>query len=398
MPDAAPDQMNPVAFLDAALGRTPAEPASASAPAEKPPAKTVADVLAEGISEPNNSGQAMKDGVEKLPPNKGTTVVPVEEPAATATAKAPSTKRDLVDVLIDGGADDPEVEVTDEVKGFFEKHLGAKDVQKYLRENATTREKITALEQELGEARKALAGFEKLPLRLQNTMAKALANDNWEEYLKGSADFDYTKEGKKQDSRSLVDHYFPGVVSQETWDLIKSGDASEADKKSVSTLTDRAIRIFDTDRVEHVQLIENKQKESQAKQKALADSIDHTFAEARKHHKDLAVYLDGDLRKGMSDYSRIFNLFVGQDGTYLPDAARKIALVENIDDVLARVRQRMQVDESRKAVQEATGKLPPTARQAGSSPTTPPVAANAAQEELQKLVGLGAQKQKRIKF
>ena len=214
----------------------------------------------------------------------------------------------------------------DQVKSTIKKDFGIdvkdeKDFGKILNSSKKWREdaaKVPELEEKITQFNDI---FEKMPDSLLNSV-KAFFNgqEDWDKEITSRPKFDFNKPVEKQNVENLVNFYFPGEFTKEDFD--------NDEKPSGLKIAEKAAKdrfLSDKREIESASAAQLRMSEMRltAKKASIASSLNtlkQSFPEIDKaEEKRLTKALEsGD----------ILSLFTNKDGSYKPDAAKKLFLAE----------------------------------------------------------------------
>ena len=214
----------------------------------------------------------------------------------------------------------------DQVKATIKKDFGIeikdeKDFGKVINSSKKWREdaaKLPELEEQIGQFNKL---FEEMPAPLLDSMKAFFAADpNWDRPIVSRPRFDFSKPVENQNIKELVKHYFPDDFTKEDFEAEEKSPALKIAEKAAK---DRFVS--DKNGLEEKSAAQVRQSTERlnSRKASIASSLTilkQSFPEIDKaEEKRLTKALEsGDIN----------SLFINKDGSFKPDAAKKLFLAE----------------------------------------------------------------------
>lgn len=342
------------------------------------PAKAAVDAVLSGVTSPQ---KAQADTAQPQPP--------AAQPPATLGAKAEGGGNNAADASPNTAAapaaepaspwdavlDGPKEQTfTEDENKVFKTRFG-KDAQAFVAEYASLQEEMKSVKAAASEYESFKKAWESAPIEIRNAFDKAVAGEQWRDYLAKTPSFDWAQGAEKQDKVRLIDHYIPGSLTQEEKEAIAGNDADDSLKARMGSLFSTASKLFEAERQGHLNQISSREAELSKQKAETASSVDASFAYVRERYPALAPELTDDLKADMLSFKAPFDAVMAKDGLrYSPEAAFRLIVAKNLDKVLARVSERARAQGRNEGVIEASQTVPATARVAAAAAPAPPVA------------------------
>lgn len=239
----------------------------------------------------------------------------VEDPFFGKITK-PKKQTQLSDISLDN----PE-----QVLGFVKSKFGieGKDANEALTKAFTSAEKWRTEAQKLPEVQKQFDQVSKaidaLPAPLLDAMQLALQGKPWEESIRNKPSFDFSKDAEKQDTRALVNHYYPGKFEEEDFE----GDPSPA----LEIAIDGSKTKFSVDKNTWEAQRAKIYTDAQALHQTRKASVDGSVTSLRQSFPDLTPAAEADIR-GVMESGDVNTLFYNQDGSFKQEAAEMLMMAK----------------------------------------------------------------------
>ena len=338
-------------------------PAQQQAPVQQPPVQqenkmsSVIDALSglkgteaaiKDLSGPETTPAPVVAPVETPPvvvppveaPPAGTETVPAETPATTETPVVDAGIE--IDSPLFGGKkkvgakekkkDEVVFENFEQVATVLKKDFGQdvkeiKDLGKFLTSAEGWRKDASKFK----DTEKKVAQFEniftEMPEPLLDAIKTHFNGGNWEEPIKNRPKFDYSVDVKKQDTKALVNHYFPGKFTDEDF-------TAESKSPALEIAEQASIDKFSTEKIGY----ESKRTADVAKGKQKLElrraSVAGSVSALKESFPDLP---DSDIKEisSVMESGDINSLFFNTDGSFKKEAAEMLALARHGRSVIS---------------------------------------------------------------
>lgn len=202
----------------------------------------------------------------------------------------------------------------------------------------------------------------KLPVEFEEAVKVAMDGGDWKAHINNVTKVRLSTPAKDVDPVDLVDHYFKGKFTPERLQEMRDGVASSEFQEAFSVLAEQAATIHDTRAQQDADRKAQNQEAIAQQQTAIKQSRLDALTHFKKNEPALA---------GMVNSATIDKFLSGQleaetlrnaDGTYKPDAFKRLALPELHDTIMEQVRKG----------QFAKGELAGQAKERAGKPQTAP--------------------------
>lgn len=197
----------------------------------------------------------------------------------------------------------------------------SKDFQKFAGSIDKWRADSQNLSKTQEEFEKYKAIFETLPPSIIEGVKAYHTGGDWKKVIiENQLPFDIAKPVDQQDTKTLVNHYFPGKFDENDFTATEKPKALEIAEQTSKEKFIAEQNNFNSQRAGYAQ-------KAQEKLKALNGSIESSVNELKQSFPDLDDSAFADVKKSLE--SREFmKLFFNSDGTYTKEAAKMVAMAK----------------------------------------------------------------------
>lgn len=262
-----------------------------------------------------------------------------EKPAGESEQKPPAAAgedADAIDRYIRGEADQQEEPWADDAVARFEKEFGAKPTDfrgQYQKEKV----ELESLRPVADRMRKIEETMGKLPVEMEEALRLAMDGGDPVAYLKSISDVRANMPAKDVDKYSLVKHYFGKEWTQEQLDEVRTGVADDKTVALFERTHGLAAHMHDEKYNTNASRLQQRAQEVQARTEALRSSAINAVAEFKKDPV-LSSLVDGAIVDEFLSGKLESRLLRNEDGSYKPDALRRLVMPEFHVAIMERVR------------------------------------------------------------
>lgn len=262
--------------------------------------------------------------------------------------------------------------VPDEVTTWL-KAQGVEDFRATMKEVGTLRDQYRETTEKLSLAAKDLEFVAKISPEVQNIIQMDLAGKDWKKEVMQRPLTDYRKTFEKQDRQALLNAYGSGRITSEMLEEYDGGDPDPRTKAAVDAEMDRIKILYERDRDQSNNYLEQQKKEFQQKQELRQKSREDTLQYAMNAVPGGVAYRQ-EIEQALDEFE---SNFLAADGVaYTAQAALQAWRLKHMDKILdmtasrAARQAREQADIS--ALRRTAEKKPaPSGAQAGTKEISP---------------------------
>jgi len=211
-------------------------------------------------------------------------------------------------------------ENAEEINNFVKESTGFDDLQSLIDNSAETKEKLSNFDKLSGENEQLKNVFANMPSELYQAVDSFLKGNDWKTPIMSTPNLDFTKDVADQDTKSLVESYFPGQFTAEEWEDYSSEEPDPGTKKAIEIAIQNAKGKFGAQKTELDGYRQKEIESASIKQKAMTDSVAKSITHLQSSFEGLDK---GYISKVQDDLSvqGLNQLFFNEDGTFKEDAA-----------------------------------------------------------------------------
>jgi len=225
------------------------------------------------------------------------------------------------------------LENAEQVNSLIKEKTGFDDLQSLIDNSAETKEKLSNFEKVSVENEQLKNVFANMPTELYQAVDSFLKGNDWKTPIMSKPNLDFTKDVADQDTKSLVEQYFPGQISAEEWENYNSDDPDLGIKKAIDMAIENAKSKFGTQKTELDNYRQNEVENAQAKNKAMNDSVTKSIAHLEQSIEGLDKGYVSQVQQGLT-VQGLNDLYFNQDGTFKEDAALNYVMAKQGFDLM----------------------------------------------------------------
>lgn len=227
-----------------------------------------------------------------------------------------------------------------------------KDLPKFFEAADKWRADSQQLEKVKSEKDNAVAIFEGLPDEMLEAIKLHYAGEDYKKVFESGPKLDFSKDVEKQDIKKLVNAFYPGEFKDEDF------EADEQPKELKIAIT-ASKKEFNSQKTAREQRAKDQVEKAQRQSEAYKNSVSGSVKFLKTAFPDMAQDDLAEVEQTLSS-GQLMSKFLNPDGTYKPEAAKKLMLAEYgeelIEQLMKIAAKRGESEANEEIVERASGK------------------------------------------
>lgn len=212
--------------------------------------------------------------------------------------------------------------------------------------------------------------FQNMPKDMYNAVTAYFnGEEDWKGHLTNDG-IDYAKDVSSYNTQDMVGTFFPGEFSKEDWEEFSDVDGDVNIKKAINIAYKDASGKFEAKQNEITNYQSNVARQQTAARKVIDTSIESTIGNLSTQMKGLSDSYVKSIESKIRN-NDVLSLFYEKDGSLKPDAAHRLILAQDGNDLIEKYSNLYKVQAQNTATQDILDRTPstPNTTQGGSSTT-----------------------------
>lgn len=347
------------------------QPVTPTATTSTPPATPEGGAQPKSIAQAIIEGQAAKQDPNVNPESgnsgSGEQKPADQKPAEDATENFVETSLGKINLGGSKKKNEPaKFEKVEDIEDYIKKRYGVDSMEKAFESSDKWRQDSQKLVDVQKRTTQLENIFQQMPEELYHAIQDWGNGKDWRKTVTSRPAFDYSQPAEKQDSKMLVDAYFPGEFSENDWKEYNDKDGDPAIKKAIGIAVKQSQQAYVVDKDKFSNQRAAIQKQAEERQTLLTTSIKSSVEQLKTSFPDMpqnvVTQIESDLVSG--GYR---SLFFDENGAITPDGATRLAMArfgKEAIDAISKARANEAVSNERL---ETLSRTPDKAEQKGGS-------------------------------
>ncbi len=212
-----------------------------------------------------------------------------------------------------------------EIDSFIKENTGYDDLNSLISDSTENKEKLEGLSNVTAKVENYERIFNNMPPELYKGVTTFFAGGDWKTEVNSTPNLDFNKGIDDQDSKKLINSYFPGKFTEQDWEDYKSEDAEESIKRSINLALEVSKEKFEADqtKISNIRTLET--EDTKKKVEAYNTSLDATISNLQEVMPNVDKMYLNKMKKSLTPEA-LTETFYNKDGSLKVDAAQKLMM------------------------------------------------------------------------